>query len=279
MNVRHPAERTWSGKAKIMTAVAIQELKLSPPQPEAETDKLSVLDSCAAKLGELFARAKDSKIKIGRVLLLARGKVPHGQFETWMQAQCDKHGVHIRTARRYMRSAEIHATVGKDHAHALTSRTIAALSRKTATDEIRDKVIAAIKTGSPMPDDEVEALVDPAPPANDDTAPAAELANLADELEAMKPIADDNVTEEELRVLEVEIVKSEAHEREEVRSPAGTGSPGASEEPAKSSAKSSTKSSAKSKPTWQDVLRALVAKHSYAAVQAELDKFAPATTA
>jgi hypothetical protein len=118
------------------------------------TDVAGPLREQAARIRERVKNTTIAIIEIGRDLLAVKQqKLQHGQFCTWVEAECQ---FTIRTAANYMRAAEFAG--GKlETVSNLSPAIIYRLAGKSSPPEIVTEVISRIESGASISEEEIKA--------------------------------------------------------------------------------------------------------------------------
>ena len=103
-----PTEYSWPQFVKMVRQAQRDEMKgdlnMTQSTEQMATFKSAELHNVEVRIAEHFANAARNLVDVGRCLNEAkdRGLVPHGQWETWVEAHT---GMHIQKAQRLMRIA------------------------------------------------------------------------------------------------------------------------------------------------------------------------------
>lgn len=133
------------------------------PSPKTTFDYSTLSEAASTQLEKSLATIRKnsrstvkSAMAIGLALLDAKGHLDHGLFKFWITAQC---GFSVRTAERYMRAADFLEDKYDTLSH-LQLSTIYRLSAKNLPDPIAEHILAMMVKEGPLPDIQVEALID-----------------------------------------------------------------------------------------------------------------------
>lgn len=106
----------------------------------------------ADRVREAHARTVQTVIAMGRELLRVKGKLTHGQFGRWLDAEF---GGGARTAQNYMSAAERFADKSETVSY-LPTTTVYQLASPSTPEKVRHEVVALAEAGSPLPAHEVD---------------------------------------------------------------------------------------------------------------------------
>jgi hypothetical protein len=113
------------------------------------------LESIANRIRERIKRTNADIIAIGRDLILARGRLGHGKFLPWIEAEFS---MTDRTARNFMRTAEVFR--GKSETVSdLPATVLYILSAPSTPKEVRDAVVKRAASGERVKTKDVTAAI------------------------------------------------------------------------------------------------------------------------
>ncbi len=136
-----------------------------PTEVAARTD--------AALIKGLMRRTAEDLIEIGNALIRQKGKLPHGSFHKWIEAECE---LSVRTAQRCMNVA---AEFGSKYAAAAHLGVMALDMLASAEPDVRAEVERRVAAGELVNADDVRALK---AQFNDIEAKALDLERVADQV-------------------------------------------------------------------------------------------------
>lgn len=106
----------------------------------------------AALVRQAHARTVETIIAMGRELLRVKGRLDHGQFGRWLDAEF---GAGARTAQNYMTAAERFAGKSETVSY-LPTATVYQLAAPSTPERVRQEVVSLAEAGSPLPLHEVD---------------------------------------------------------------------------------------------------------------------------
>ena len=116
------------------------------------------LREAADRIQALFRKEQIAIIETGTELLRVKGKLVHGQFGRWVDAEF---GLSVSTAERYMRVADrLAGKIGT--VTVLQPTTLYQLSAKSTPDAVVEEVVGLLAAGEPLRDTEIKSRIDAA---------------------------------------------------------------------------------------------------------------------
>jgi hypothetical protein len=117
-------------------------------------DDVAVAGEMQAAAGRIRERTRAAVVEVGRDLLDIKKRVEHGQFQAWVETECQ---INIRTAQRAMAAA---AVVEKnDKLSYLPSDGLLALAARSTPAPVADLIVKRIEAGEKPTASEIKGLV------------------------------------------------------------------------------------------------------------------------
>lgn len=147
----------------LASGVAMPKAAPAKPRPATVYDGLALdltdrLRKQAERIRARIAKQTQDMLETGRDLAAVKGELEHGQFETWVKAEC---GIDPRTARYFMRAAEWYDKECKYRklVSDMEPSVVIEMAKPSTPTTVRHAVFDRVKAGERVPTKDVRALL------------------------------------------------------------------------------------------------------------------------